>query len=130
VPGVVQRVLNGAKRVGEAALRQRGSYYTSSNCSSGKCHVRLAEMGRPRVPPARALIWRTAHPKRVFNLTGLTAVPVANDEKVDDVDYAERKAEVIKTNAQQGRRHRLAEVQVRSCRKRINNLHRAFSNPT
>ena len=65
-------------------------------------------------------------PKRVFNLTGLTASSGRNDEKLTMSIAAERKAEVIKTNANKAGDTGSPEVQVAILSERINNLTNHF----
>ena len=65
-------------------------------------------------------------PKRVFNLTGLTAVNRSQREKLTMSIAAERKAEVIKTNANKAGDTGSPEVQVAILSERINNLTNHF----
>ena len=64
-------------------------------------------------------------PKRVFNLNGLIASPLRL-KVFDDVDYRNRKAEVIKTNATKADDTGSPEVQVAILSERINNLTEHF----
>ena len=69
-------------------------------------------------------------PKRVFNLTGLTASSGRNNEKSLTMSItAERKAEVIKTNANKAGDTGSPEVQVAILSERINNLTGHFKIP-
>ena len=61
-------------------------------------------------------------PKRVFNLTGLTASPGRAMREFDDVDYRRTQSGSHQDECQQGRRHRLPEVQVAVLSERITNL--------
>ncbi len=61
-------------------------------------------------------------PKRVFNLTGLTASSGRNERSLTMSITAERKAEVIKTNANKAGDTGSPEVQVAILSERINNL--------
>ena len=66
-------------------------------------------------------------PKRVFNLTGLTASSGRSNEKSLTMSItAERKAEVIKTNANKAGDTGSPEVQVAILSERINNLTEHF----
>ena len=65
-------------------------------------------------------------PKRVFNLTGLTASSGRNERELTMSIAAERKAEVIKTNANKSGDTGSPEVQVAILSERINNLTNHF----
>ena len=89
----------------------RGTVYVTV---SGQL-VALAEVDRGEIVP-----------KRVFNLAGLVGSRRPTERSLADVDYAERKAEVIKTYATKSGDTGSPEVQVAILSERINNLTEHF----